>query len=455
MKRPTPAKAEGYLTLSAISIFLLINIMSIGQGLQHRFLNVIPNYYAYVSLVFFITLLLLSYSVLRILRAHDVEAQVSEWLGLAMMSASFVSNLYLKSYALQGVPWWLLGFGTVAAAIAAYMRWKSRGAIYVFLGAGSTFLLLLYFTMPAGGDMLMTVAAAGKEFLSGKQPYRAYPEIYPEQGFEFSRNLVLTYLPGLWLSYLPAVAFGFNLKLINVMALVFFIVLFERILPVQQNRATLLALVFYPFILSHLLFFAVINVHTWLYWVLLSGLLLGLVYNRYLAAAICLGVAFATRQSALFLAGPILAYMLMRVNYRKIVFYTAIAICTFILICLPFAYNWPYEKGFIQHLFLRFTSLADDPYLVYKISAAWYLSYFGIVGWATWIQVTIIALTMVLVRILSISDAARFSLLLGVMFLWLVFFNPYAVPYVYYPGMIFIAIGLVLLPKRSANSSGS
>jgi hypothetical protein len=447
MKLTNTIKSDIWYSLSAFSIFSLISIMSVGQGLQHRFSDDLPHYYAYVSLAFFFVLLLLTYATARILVDRPCEFRSSGLLGLAMMSVAFIINLYLKSYALHGIPWWLAGFVTIAVAIAAYRRWRSRGAVSVFLVSGSLFLLLLYFTMPPGGDMLLTVEAAGREFIAGKQPYRAYPEIYPEHGFEFSRNLVLTYLPGLWLSYVPAVFFGFDLKFANVVAFLFLIVIFERLLPIQGDRAAKLALLLYPFVFSHLFFFAVINVHTWPYWLLLAGLMTMLLYDRYLIASIFLGLAFATRQSALFIAGPIFAYMLAKSSFTKIILYTLVAAVVFLLICLPFAWNWPYQQGFLQHLFLRFTGMAGDPYSVYKIGAAWYLDYFGIIGWSTWFQIAIIALTMLLVKLLNIIDAARFSLLLGVMVIWLVFLNPYSVPYIYYPGVLLAIIGLVLLPR--------
>jgi len=438
--------SDGSVLLISLSLFALISIMSVGQGFQYLFLGELPAYFAYLSLVFFLALALLSYAVLRVVTAPPAEYHVSTWLGLALMGASFLGNLYFKSRYLMGLPWWLAAAATLAAALAATWRWGARGGIVVFWLAGAMLLAVLHFTMPPGGDMLMTIQAAGKEFLAGRQPYRPYPEIYPPEGFEFSRNLVLSYLPGLWLAYLPPIALGLAPKLLNIAALLLMLFVVERRLPFQGDRAPLLAVTVYPFLLSHLLFDAVMNVHTWPYWLFAAAIVLGLHHRQYLLASICFGLALATRQSALFLAGPIFMYLTMQLDWKRIAFYSAVALTLFALVCLPFAMNWPYELGFVKHLFLRFTGATDDLYLVYKFSAAWYMQQLGIVSWGTWLQIGIIASTMLLLKILAITDAARFSLVLGAMFLWLVFFNPYAVPYVYYPGMIFILLGLLLLP---------
>ncbi len=60
-------------------------------------------------------------------------------------------------------------------------------------------------------DMLLLIKAASERFLNGANPYIEYNIFNP---------VMLTYLPGMWLSYLPAVVLGMDIRYMNLILLV-------------------------------------------------------------------------------------------------------------------------------------------------------------------------------------------------------------------------------------------
>ena len=60
-------------------------------------------------------------------------------------------------------------------------------------------------------DMLFTIESQIRDFLSGADPYTATT-------FSTGRSVARTYLPGLWLSYLPLHVLGLDLRYLNLAA---------------------------------------------------------------------------------------------------------------------------------------------------------------------------------------------------------------------------------------------
>jgi len=63
---------------------------------------------------------------------------------------------------------------------------------------------------PARSDMLLLIQAAGERFLGGDSPYSIYV---------IDTEVMLTYLPGLWMTYLPSIALGIDVRFTNVLCL--------------------------------------------------------------------------------------------------------------------------------------------------------------------------------------------------------------------------------------------
>ncbi len=76
---------------------------------------------------------------------------------------------------------------------------------------------IVYFPLhPGRSDMLLLIEVAGKNFLNANSPYSLYfiPHALP-----------LTYLPGMWLSYLPAVIVNIDIRFVNLFCIVLSMIL--------------------------------------------------------------------------------------------------------------------------------------------------------------------------------------------------------------------------------------
>jgi uncharacterized membrane protein len=374
------------------------------------------------------------------------------WLGVGLMSASFMLTLYLKSDVIAPVPWSIAAVLSVSVALVSFRLWGVRGAISAFqiLGIALIVMIIWYNPWPSNGDMLITVEAAARELLAGKQPYRAYPEIYDyyTPGWDTTnRDTALQYLPGLWLPYLPAVAMGIDLRIFNTILLILLLWVFEKGLPARdKDRATILALAVYPLLLSNSFFNAINAVHTWPFWLFIGILAVLLVRYRYFWAAIMFGIVLATRQSALFFVFPLSAILVNLVGVVAFLRYATVSLGVFLVLTLPFALWWGEDFMFWRHLYLRFTSLGEDMFLVVQapISMGTHLGYNGLAGALTWIQLVLLfaATGMILVRRM-VTPTITLGLM-GMVFILVASFSPYVVRYVYYPGLILIAIAAVV-----------
>jgi len=383
------------------------------------------------------------------------------WLGLGLMMTSFALTLYLKSHFIAPVPWWAAIGLSATIGLVGFRLWGARGAISVFQALGLALIVLIIWQnpWPSNGDMLMTIEAAAREFLTGNLPYRAYPEIYDlyTPGWETpNRDTILQYLPGIWLPYVPAVAIGIDLRIVNVVLLIVLLWVFEKGLPDHTgNRATILSLTAYPLLLSNSFFNAVNAVHTWSYWLFVAFLAVAIVRRHYLWAAIVFGLVLATRQSALFLVFPLAAILFNLVGFVALLRYAAISLAIFLILTLPFAIWWGNDFMFWRHLFLRFTSFGEEIYLVNSpISLGGPLGYSGYIGMLTWIQLALLLVTTALILARRMITPTATLALLGSVFMLVAAFSPYAIRYVYYPGLILVAIAAVAWRYDDSGANG-
>ena len=72
---------------------------------------------------------------------------------------------------------------------------------------------------PERSDMLLLIKAASERFLQGSNPYTEYMIFHPVN---------LTYLPGMWLSYLPAAILGIDIRFTNLILLLASAAIFIR-----------------------------------------------------------------------------------------------------------------------------------------------------------------------------------------------------------------------------------
>lgn len=137
------------------------------------------------------------------------------------------------------------------------------------------------------GDMLPLIQLAGERFLAGEYPYSMYELPWP---------LPLTFFPGLWMSYLPAIATGMDLRLIGLVCTLGCVCLMLRSVARRWHYAVILA-----FCLLPVFSFFTANGHTQPFWLMLCAFAFCYLRAMPIRSAFVLGLALATRQTALIL----------------------------------------------------------------------------------------------------------------------------------------------------------
>ena len=100
----------------------------------------------------------------------------------------------------------------ITLGIAGLVLVRQREPALLLVAAGASYaavLLLSTFSFPlhpGRSDMLPLIVEAAGRFLDGTNPYGLY---------SLPHTLPLTYLPGLWLTYLPSVALGWDPRLVS------------------------------------------------------------------------------------------------------------------------------------------------------------------------------------------------------------------------------------------------
>lgn len=111
------------------------------------------------------------------------------------------------------------------------------------------------------GDMLQIIHFAATDLLRAK---RRSGRISPCPAWRCRSATGL----GVWLPYVPLVAFGIDLRVLNLGLLLLMVLMFWRIAGGGQAAARILAVVLFPFLLSAPLVQMVVSGHLWLYWLL-------------------------------------------------------------------------------------------------------------------------------------------------------------------------------------------
>jgi hypothetical protein len=418
---------------AAVGLFGLILILSLAYGFQYLFRGAkLLQYYRLASLPFFLILIGLSWYGLRGWSALPSVSRPS-WLGFLLMSISFILTAFFQSEVLRPIPWPLVAGGVVGVSGYCQFKWGTRGSTIAFLCCALLLYIFFITRIPmvsGAANMLETMDLASRAFLSGETPYRP---------FETSGgDVTLPYLPGLWLPYVPLIKLGLDMRVFNLAALVLIVFMFEKSLP-KATRVDISSLTLYPFVLSSPLALMVVNGHVWPYWLFLLATMLFLIKARLFPAAIFFGLSLASRQPALFLVGPLAAYAYREIRLAAMLKYAAIAAIVDLCLVLPFA-MWTGKNFWIySYLSLSAGGGPDQPH----VSA---ITILDLWGWGRstlkyW-QAFIVIGSMGAILMRAKVDPVWFVFVAGVTYCWLVFFNSYAVRYVYFPGFFLIAIAL-------------
>lgn len=435
---------RSWIPWAAIGLTALVWLMSLTYGFQYlvaeekRLL-----YFRLMTIPFAAIVLGLTWHVFAKQKDEDMAAAIPWWLGLAVMSISFALTCYFYSSQLKPLPWVLPVITLPLAASVCYHQWGYRGANRAFLAGAVALFVYMTLRIPhaSGGDMLQIIEFASRDMLAGKDPFRSYLTVS-------GKDVPFGYWPGTWLPYVPLVALGIDVRVLNLVALGALALLFDKAGD-QAISAGILALTFYPFILSSSVMQMILHGHLWVYWFLVCATLLLVARERYLAAAVLFGFCLASRPTALFLAGPIAAYVWRCSGWAWVVNSMAVAIAVALAINAPFALLFGPE--FWNNSYGRLVGASQE---LVHFSLAGYLADAGLSSLLKPIQIFVALAAMGALIFGKRLPASRFVMLTGVVFVWTILFNSYATRYVYFPGFLLIALGLVIPDSIVHASSG-
>jgi hypothetical protein len=202
---------------------------------------------------------------------------------------------------------------------------------------------ILSFPIHTGrSDMLPIIQAAGSRFLAKANPYGTYFEPQP---------VPLTYLPGMWMAYLPAVFLHFDLRIIHSAAIIatVLIIYFGTKPDKREMIATLCSL----FLLTPYLLYRH-EIYLGIFWLSLS-----LVYffdqrNKPIWSSLWIGIAAAISQFAWVLI-PLFVLAIYKRFGKKIALYSCICFSSaFLILVLPFVLRSP--EAFYTGVFAHWTN---------------------------------------------------------------------------------------------------
>jgi len=216
------------------------------------------------------------------------------------------------------------------------------------------------------------------------------------------------------------------------------------LLPIGRDRPIVLSLTFYPLLLSPSFLGIVSAVHVVHYWLLLLLAMLCIQEKRYWPASLFFGLALATRQPALFLAVPLLAWLSLELRWTELVRYGLATLGVYLTMMLPFAAWWGNIGTFWKHHYFDVASLPGTNDLRRDIGLANVLDRAGLVWGGVFIELAIVLFATIYVIVRKRRDFPWTLQFLGVTYIWLILFNTYSVRYVYYPGFLLALAGAAI-----------
>ncbi len=222
-------------------------------------------------------------------------------------------------------------------------------------------------------DMLPLIQKSGEALLQGQNPYQVY---------YFPYAMPLTFMPGLWLPFLPTIIFGFDLRYtgIFIWILISIILIFYTVKVSNRNLSptTLLYSGINICLLQcspELISFHTFG-HTFALWLWLILLCIGLLEDKPILTAIALGMAVCSRQTAVIFIPLIFAFWIHRYNWIFAIRHLLLSGLVFLCFSIPFMVQDPYQFLIApilhyQHLANYDLSLENSRFIINTIGFAY------------------------------------------------------------------------------------
>lgn len=427
----------------------LVWLMSVAYGFQYLVMADKEAHFTYFRIATLpyalIVILLTRFALGRPALSLEIERSPA-WLGVLMMSCSWVLACFFYSAMLAPLPWFAAASAVPLLALLA--RWKSgeRAAVAAFLIGALAMFVYLIARIPhdvGGGDMLQIIDFAARDLLNGKNPFQPYLTVS-------GKEVPFGYWPGIWLPYVPLVALGVDMRVLNLCLFGLLLLLFWKATGGGERGARILSIVLLPFLLSSQILQMIISGHLWLYWLLVSAALWFVTGKRYHAAAVLLGLCLATRPTVLFVAGPVFAYVWSRESLGLSLRCGVIALGVALALNAPFYFI--YGDDFVRNSYGVLAKISHD---LTHFSLLGILQAVGLWSLGKPIQVVIALAAMGLIMFRRSLTPAQFVTLAGLIYIWEVLFASYATRYTYFGGFLLVALGLSMAYAEKAGRSAA
>ena len=205
---------------------------------------------------------------------------------------------------------------------------------------GMVYLLsILSFPLaPARSDMLPLIVDAARSIIAGNSPYAYY--------LVNGNNLPLTYLPTLWMPFLPAGFFSFDPRLINLACVVAAAAIIYRVSSNKVNASALMTVfLLCPYLqFRHELYLGVI----WLY---LAIVFYAIKKNNLILSTLFVAISACSYQLLWVVVPFYFVYLFKKCKMKIFAIYVALFLAVCAVIILPFAL-WapePFIRGTVGH----------------------------------------------------------------------------------------------------------
>lgn len=418
----------------AIGVYALIAIISMAYGFQYKFTSEsLAMFFRLMTAPFFIVLSLLTIGNFGQWDRERVIA-VAGYIGLCMMSLSFLMSCYFYSYKLPDISWVAVALPAITAASLLHIKWGSRGSTLGFLFFG--FVLYTFFVIQTphidGANMLELIEAVLRDFYAGLNPYVIdYMPITSNK---------LGYMPALWLPYSIAYLADIDARVINMFCLLAIVVLFERALRGNQDTSFITSITIYPIILSPPVVQMVIHGHVLPYWLYLFVTAVALHKGRLLLASVMFGLALAARQPSVFLVPLLAIYVYNMTSMAGFIKYALASLLTYAAVVMPFAI-WTGTEFWFQ-TYLNVAGVLYEDFLIHQINGSGILYALGLMDILNYIQLLIILAGAVVIARNSHKGASWFIFFSAIVYIWAVFFNIYVARYIYIPAIMLMSFAV-------------
>ena len=252
-------------------------------------------------------------------------------LGSAVVLA--LSARYYRMFGYQRSETWLLVCVVVAACALLFLGRKSTPSGHarrmVLAGLGS-YLAFAVFSItqfplhPERSDMLPLINAATDRFLHGANPYGTYAAL---------KSIPLTYLPGLWMCYIPGGLLGIDPRWTNVLAILigaYSLIRLRREIPASASWLPLIIFIVIPYVsYRHEVYVAVL-------WLSIVLMYLALRRGKWHETGVAIGWGAAASQFVWIMIPFMLLHYYHRHGWKKCARAFALACAVFVLFLVPF-----------------------------------------------------------------------------------------------------------------------